>query len=33
MNKYWTTSSTGLVSNWTTITSYGETTVSYTIKK
>ena len=33
MNKYWKTSSTGYISNWTTTTSYGKASVKYTIKK
>ena len=33
MNNYWTTTSTGYISNWTTITSYGKILVKYTTKK
>ena len=33
MNNYWTTSSTGYTSNWVTTTSFGKTSVKYTIKK
>ena len=33
MNKYWTTTSTGYVSNWTTITSFGKVSITWTLKK
>ena len=33
MNKYWTTTSTGYISNWTSITSYGKAVITYKLKK
>ena len=33
MNKYWTTTSTGYVSSWTSNSSYGKVSIKYTIKK
>ena len=33
MSKYWTTTSTGYISNWTTTTSYGKVSIKYTVNK
>ncbi len=33
MNKYWTTTSTGYISNWQTNSTYGKVSITYTLKK